>query len=236
MWLQAPATVMRMDLAAAQPKPSTWRAISPEPQAQQRIDLLAVHGDQLLLNRYGIEQQYDSIKSQLFSIEADGTTHLHGPLSDTKAYFYSAAFSPDGQTAALSQYAVPSSYLRDMACSQAVVFFLDLSSGALQSTVPAPENCSSALKLRWDTPDGPTLAVDRWPAFTKPTDAQTTRWQSKQRSWTPLDPQIADRAQTSAGTTVELSKPGSAGFYDVYFIKDGQRTKLAEQVYSIAVP
>ncbi|MFD6157684.1 hypothetical protein ACFWF7_37145 [Nocardia sp. NPDC060256] len=236
VWLQAPGTVMRMDLGAAQPKPTAWRTITPAPQTQEHIDLLAVHEDRLLLNRYQIEQQYDSIKCQLFTIDADGTTHPHGPLSDLKAYFYSAVFSPDGKSAALSQYAVPSSYLRDMACSVAVVYFLDLSSGDLQSTVPSPENCSSALKLRWDTLDGPTLAVDRWPAFTKPTDAQTTRWQSRQRTWSPLDPPIADRAQTSAGATIELAKPGSAGFYDVYFSKNGQRSKLAEQAYSIAVP
>ncbi|PXX69365.1 hypothetical protein DFR70_1021054 [Nocardia tenerifensis] len=64
----------------------------------------------------------------------------------------------------------------------------------------------------------------------------TTRWQSRQGAWSPLDPPIADRAQTSAGSTVELSRPGSAGFYDVYFLAHGQRTKVAEQIYSIAVP
>ncbi|MFC9439547.1 hypothetical protein [Nocardia sp. NPDC057030] len=236
VWLQAPGTVMRMDLDAAQPKPTAWRTISPAPSAQQHIDLLAVDQDRLLLNRYDIEQQYDSIKNQLFTLEADGGTRTRGPLADLKAYFYSGAFSPDGRSAALSQYAVPSSYVRDMACSQAVVFFLDLTSGALQPTVPAPENCSSALKLRWDTPDGPTIAVDRWPAFGKPADAQTTRWQSRQRTWSPLDPPIADRARTTAGATVELAGPGSAGFYDVYFVKNGERIKVAEQVYSIAVP
>ncbi|MFI6041155.1 hypothetical protein ACIA8C_05945 [Nocardia sp. NPDC051321] len=236
VWLQAPGTVMRMDLAAAQPKPAVWRTITPAPQAQQHIDILAIEQDRLLLNRYDIEQQYDSIKSQLFTIEANGETRTRGPLSDIKAYFYSGAFSPDGQSAALSQYAVPSSYVRDMACSQAVIYFLDLTTDALRPTVPAPENCSSALKLRWDTPDGPTIAVDRWPAFSAPAGAQTTRWQRRQGTWSPLDPPIADRAKTWAGATIELAKPGSADYYDVYFIKNDQRTRIAEQVYSIAVP
>ncbi|MFD0000563.1 hypothetical protein [Nocardia sp. NPDC127526] len=237
-WITA-ETVMRVDLAAAQPEPAARHTL-PAPAAREGSfytdRLLAADGDRLLWARTEFSFLTHGFRSELFLVAGDGADRLLGDIPDVDSSVHGAAFSPDGNAAAVISDTTPYGDVHPYGCPRAAITLVDLRPETQRTVFPVLENCSTPRKVRWDNEIGLTVAIGQRERNESNTSARTYRWQYADDQWSPVDGPVVDRLRPSVVATIELAEPTSGSAHTLYRIADGERVRLADGVHSIATP
>lgn len=232
-------TIMRVDLAAAEPRSVSWRTLpkAPAPQdggiTRETIRLLDARGDRLLVSRTVARFADRSVRSELVTIDTDGALRSYGQLPEVNGFPHGGALSPDGTRAVV--FADPTGGLKHNPCGRTAASFLDLGSGAYRTTLPIPTGCVVPANIRWYSGE-PTVTLGSWESGQGQSPTRHQLWHYRDQKWSRVsDTGLADRARTNTGATVELSSPTQLTPFELHLVENGNRTRIADRVLRLAV-
>jgi len=243
-WL-AGNVVTTLDLAdpGAQPEPGV--TVLPDRQVDEANSVLPLRiltsrdGKTLISAPDGVSA-YGGGAENLYVIGSGGDVVPVGTAQGNVA-IPDASFSPDGRSVAY----IAAGHAG--ACeTRSSVVLIDLATGVHTETPPVgdPLDDGSGVMDLWYDQDGTlNMIYTSWrcEASGGPVTSVTLpegRWQLEDSGWTQREPDSEGNArQVTPGFRAVLASPGQEAFaYELYSEVDGARTKIADDVLSIAVP